>query len=140
PLNSLWFINQTKLEAIKADQPKDTADFKRLLTEWTRPKDGVYGIAGINPTFGLITAGGAGDSPMSSLFGAPNNWSVDANGKFVKDFETPEFQASVDYVRDLYASGVYWPEPINIDGQVRSLFVSGKILAGITGWAGYKPF
>ena len=46
------------------------------------------------------------------MFGAPNNWAVDSNGRFTKDIETEQFAAALGYVRDLYAAGLSCQIPI----------------------------
>ena len=51
-------------------------------------------------------------APQLAMFNAPNNWAVDARGKFIKDLETDQFRAALGYVRDLYAAGVFYPEVV----------------------------
>ena len=93
-------------------QPKNKDDFKRLLVALTRPQMNQYGLGDSSSTLGLALTG-RGDCPMAAMFGVPNNWAVDSSGKFTKDFETEQFKAALDFVRDLYASGVYYPDPLN---------------------------
>ena len=50
-----------------------------------------------------------GIKPFAALFGAPNDWRLEAGGKLTKDWETPEYREATGYVRDLFASGVYHP-------------------------------
>ena len=89
-----------------ADQAGNAAintadDFKRALQAVTRPDDNVWGIADQNFILTPYFA--------AQLFGAPNNWGLDANGKLVKDLETDQFKAGISYLRDLWSAGVFHP-------------------------------
>ena len=54
-----------------------------MLQALTRPQDGLYGIAAPpQNAYGLVS------TPQLAMFNVPNNWSVDADGKFTKDLET----------------------------------------------------
>src|SRR5207237_338214 len=117
--------------------PKSADDFKRILKELTRPQANQYGIGAGTPAYGLQNTG-RGDVPMLSMFGAPNNWSVDSTGKFVKDIETEQFKAALGFVRDLYATGVYWPEPLPLNATpFKTNFLASKIAMISTGWISY---
>ena len=75
---------------------------------------------------------------MLSMFGAPNNWSIDSSGKFVKDIESEQFEAALGFVRDLYASGVYWPDPVPLNSVVlKTNYLGGRIGIISTGWISY---
>jgi putative aldouronate transport system substrate-binding protein len=80
-----------------------------------------------------------GGSPQLSMFGTPNNWSVDANGNFTKDVETAQFRAALGYVRDLYAMGVYYPDPNLSVASVKGNFLAGQVAIMINGWGSYQP-
>ena len=43
---------------------------------------------------------------FAAMFGAPNNWGLDASGKLVKDIETPQYKEAMVYVRDLIVVGL----------------------------------
>lgn len=75
----------------------------------THPRVNQWGIGAGAPANGLVN--GRGDCPQLAMFGAPNNWAVDSAGNFTKDFETEQFNAALGYVRDLYAAGVFLPDP-----------------------------
>jgi putative aldouronate transport system substrate-binding protein len=131
-----WFVNQTWMDAIGATPPKNADEFKRLLVEMTRPEANQWGIAELAPGFGLVYTG-RGDAPQVAMFGAPNNWAVDAAGKFTKDYETEQFKAALGYVRDLYAAGVFHPDRGMNNTTEKTYFMGGH--AGIisNGWLSY---
>jgi putative aldouronate transport system substrate-binding protein len=131
---TIWYINQTRLDAVGGKPPTSGDEFKRMLQALTRPQDGWYGIAGApQNAYGLTS------TPQLAMFHVPNNWSVDANGKFTKDLETDQFQAALEYVRDLYASGVYHPDSPNYNTtSVKQNFIAGKYAVMATGWFSYQ--
>jgi putative aldouronate transport system substrate-binding protein len=133
-VDNIWFTNKTRFDDLGLTQPRNKDDFKRVLMALTRPQMNQYGLGDSSPTLGLAL--GRGDCPMAAMFGVPNNWSVDANGKFVKDIETEQFKAALDYVRDLYASGVYYPDPLN-GVTIKSSFLAGKYGVMLQGWSPY---
>jgi putative aldouronate transport system substrate-binding protein len=134
-LDNVWFINQTRFDALGLTQPKNSDDFKRVLMALTRPQMNQFGLGDSSSTLGLAL-GGRGDCPMAAMFGVPNNWAVDSSGKFTKDFETEQFKAALGYVRDLYALGVYYPDPLN-GVTVKSSFLAGKYGVMLQGWSPY---
>jgi putative aldouronate transport system substrate-binding protein len=101
--------------------PKNADDFKRCLQALTKPQQGFYGIVA------------AQDSAMhvgiaSAMFGAPNGWRLQSDGKLVKDVETPEYKDAVAYLRDLYAAGVFHPDSATMASNTiaRTNFLAGK--------------
>jgi putative aldouronate transport system substrate-binding protein len=139
-LNFVNFVNQNMLDSIGAAQPRNGDEYTHILKQLTRPDLNIYGTAGLVPSYGLQFAG-KGDTPQLSLFGAPNNWSVDANGKFIKDIESEQLKTGVGYIRDLFAAGVYYPDNASLNTTtLRSNLVAGKYAMAPTGWAAYGPF
>jgi putative aldouronate transport system substrate-binding protein len=105
PLNMLFRNTDIWDKEIGANYvPTDAADFKRVLQQLTRPADDRYGIVGTNVQYNLQV--------FPAMFGAPNNWAIDSSGKLTKDIETPQYRESVAYVRDLVASGLYYPDSL----------------------------
>ncbi|HEX8968457.1 MAG TPA: hypothetical protein VF937_11280 [Chloroflexota bacterium] len=112
--------------------PANADDFKRVLQTLTRPQQDFYGIAGAQ--------GGSMWVPQfSQLFGAPNDWRLESDGKLTKDWETAEYREALGYVRDLYASGVFHPNSATFASGVvaRQQFAAGKFgvwLDPFNGW------
>ncbi|GAC1318792.1 MAG: extracellular solute-binding protein [Chloroflexota bacterium] len=101
--------------------PKSSDDFKRALTALTKPQENRWGI-------GSWGAGGQlfGMGCFAQVFNAPNQWKLDAAGKLLRDRETEEYKAAVGFMRDLFAAGVYWPDSISSQGNVRDGFAGKK--------------
>jgi putative aldouronate transport system substrate-binding protein len=97
-----------------------------MLVELTRPNAGLYGIGfevGNRYAFSLTTTGG---TFFPAIFGAPNNW-AEQGGKFIKDFETEEYKAAVDFARDLYATGVFDPNTTYTTPTASNAFYARKL-------------
>jgi putative aldouronate transport system substrate-binding protein len=136
-VNYVWFINQTRFDEIGAGQPKNADDFKRILTELTRPQSNQYALLAPPPAFGLQFSG-RGDVPQLAMFDVPNNWSVDNNGKFTKDIETEQFKEALSFVHDLYALGVFFPD---VTGNASDNLLSGRAaILATSGWQSYAAY
>jgi putative aldouronate transport system substrate-binding protein len=125
-----YFFKNTDMwnEKVGADTtPKSADDLKRIVTQLNDPNNGVWGMgASVAGRFMGITG-------YASMFGAPNNWGLDASGKIVRDRETDQFKAAVAYVRDLWTSGLMWPDaPTNNDQ--RGAFVGKKFAVCVEGF------
>jgi putative aldouronate transport system substrate-binding protein len=134
PINGLMMFRSDLFEkaGVPLDKaPKDAAEFKRMLQAVTRPQDNQYGLATTAQSYFGLTPG----STLPGVFHAPNNWSLDASGKLVKDWETEEFAAAVGYVRDLWAAGVYHPDTPTYAGILNNDFIAGRhgVVLGVWG-------
>jgi putative aldouronate transport system substrate-binding protein len=101
--------------------PKNADDFKKALTQLNRPQENRWamGAFGTNDTlFGI--------GNFAQVFNAPNNWKLDSSGKLIKDRETAEYKATVGFMRDLFTSGLVWPDSIQATNNVRADFVGKK--------------
>jgi len=128
-----YFFKNTDMwnQKIGADTvPKDAADLKRIITELNTPNNGVWGVGAIVNGVGAANLGIAG---YAMMFGAPNVWGLDASGKVVRDRETPQYKAAVGYVRDLFTSGLMWPDAPS-SNDARGNFVGKKFAVCVEGF------
>lgn len=109
--------------------PKNADDFKRVLLQLTHPSSSRWAIG----TFQAAVSGPFEITWFSSLFGAPNNWRLDAGGKLVKDYESAEFNEAVGYLRDVVAAGVYYPDSLTTTSAPAAMtnLVSGKCVLSV---------
>jgi putative aldouronate transport system substrate-binding protein len=101
-------IHQELLDAQGLSQPKTPDEYKSLMVELTRPQQNQYGIlsqGGYQYSFDMNT----GNGWYPSMFGAPNLWAVDANGKFTNTWETDGYKQALAFSVDLYKAGVFHP-------------------------------
>jgi putative aldouronate transport system substrate-binding protein len=98
--------------------PKDADDFKRMLTQVTRPQAGQWGYgAYVQPSGGVTFDVASNSGLFSRMFHVPNQWRLEG-GKLTHARETEEFKAAVGYVRDLWAAGVIHPDTPGNNGIV----------------------
>jgi putative aldouronate transport system substrate-binding protein len=102
-LASSMYVHQELLDTAGGTLPKSADDLKRLLVDLTRPQQNQWGI-GSSSTMAFFVP-----SMFLQIFGGPNNWRLEADGKLTKDYETDEFKAATGYVRDLVQAGVFHP-------------------------------
>ena len=103
-----WFwVHQELLDQAGLSQPKNAADLKKQLQQFTKPQQNIWGIgAEGGPQYAFDVVNGL----FPSIFKAPNNWAVDATGKFTAAQETEQFKASVAYALELNKAGVFDPD------------------------------
>lgn len=102
-----YWVHQELLDRANLKQPTNAAELKSQLVQMTQPQQGQWG-QGVEA--GPIYAYGLWMGLFTSIFGAPNNWAVDPNGKFTATFETDAYRNAVSYVRDLFAAGIFHPD------------------------------
>jgi putative aldouronate transport system substrate-binding protein len=129
---NLW-VHQDLLDQAGVNQPNTADEFKHVLQAVTRPQDNIYGIAA-EAGVAFNVASGTGLHPQ--IFGAPNNWRVDSNGKFTREVETDEFKAAIDYAIDLFKAGVYSPSSLNYNNvSAKNDFAARKYAFRHDGWS-----
>jgi putative aldouronate transport system substrate-binding protein len=135
-VQGIWYINQTRFEAVGAGQPRNGAEFKSTLQALTNPAANQWGISGDTTyAFGLT---GITSVPQLSMFRAPNNWRVDSAGRFAKDIETEEFKAALAYTRDLWTAGVFFPDALTTTSSENKVnLVAGRFAVYPDGWFSY---
>jgi putative aldouronate transport system substrate-binding protein len=109
--------------------PKNADDFKRVLQQLTQPANNQWAV-------GFFTGKPTGNFEIAyfaSIFGAPNNWRLQPDGKLLKDFETPEYKEAVGYVRDLIETGVFYPDSLTTSSPPGGMtnLVSGKCILSV---------
>ncbi len=107
-------IHQELVDAAGMTQPKTTDDYKKLVVELTKPQQNQYGIltqGGYQYSYDMNTGNGF----YPSMFGAPNLWAVDANGKFMHTWETDGYKQALAFTADLFKAGVFHPDSANLN-------------------------
>ena len=101
--------------------PKNADDFKRVLQALTKPADNRWGIGGYANQMYYIYF-------FAAMFGAPNGWALDSNGKLTRDVETQQYKDAMAYTRDLVVSGVFHPDSLTIadSTRARDAFIGSK--------------
>jgi putative aldouronate transport system substrate-binding protein len=107
-------IHQELLDASGTPQPKTTDDYKKVMTDLTKPQQNQWGVVsqgGYQYSFDMNT----GNGWYPSMFGAPNLWSSDSSGKFTHMWETDAYKQALAYAVDLYKAGIFHPNSPNLN-------------------------
>jgi putative aldouronate transport system substrate-binding protein len=108
--------------------PKDAAELKKIVAELNDPQGGVWGMGAQTGASRMLGLPG-----YAMMFGAPNTWGLDSSGKVVRDRETDQFKAAVAYLRDLWTSGLMWPDAPSSSDQ-RANFIAKKFAVCVEGF------
>jgi putative aldouronate transport system substrate-binding protein len=106
--------------------PKNSDDFKRVLQQLNKPSENQWAIgAYMNQMYYIYY--------FAAMFGAPNNWALDASGKLTRDIETAQYKEAVGFVRDLVSSGLYHPDALTIadSTRARDAFIGSKFVLDV---------
>lgn len=123
-LSNFPVIRQDLMEKAGYDTvPKDGDGFKAMLTDMAKLKS----VGGIRfwPVAGLT---GEVQSMFQWIFRAGTTWQLQ-NGKLVNIIETDAFEQWLQYMRDLWAAGVFHPDALalaNEQQQNQGLFTTGQ--------------
>jgi putative aldouronate transport system substrate-binding protein len=120
------------MDQANAQPPKNLDDYKALLKQFTNPQQDRYGLAmESNVAYGVT------NGFWPAMFGMPNNWSLDNNGKLTYFIEMDPFKDIVNTARDLWAQGVYSPNSPQYNiGQARNDFAGDKFAFDFDGFVG----
>ncbi|HEX4214580.1 MAG TPA: extracellular solute-binding protein [Candidatus Dormibacteraeota bacterium] len=126
------FIQQNLADQAGMSQLKNTDDFTRLMQELNQPKHGRWAMgAAVNSIYNL--------GFFQQVFGVPNNWSVDKNGKFTSALETDGTREAVSYLRQLFQKGLFHPEANNMTtDQAKNAFYGGQITVYQDGFSAFQ--
>lgn len=114
------FYNATLFGKVGIDDTSKVAnadDFLDALKELTRPGSNQWALG--STAFGTL--------PFHHIFGSPNVWRVH-KGKLVRDYETDEYKAAVEYLVKVKKAGCFVPgSEAWTKSQMQSAFASGKV-------------
>lgn len=130
-LGAPLLVRQDLLDQLGAPRPTDAASFEDLCREVTDPRAGRWALGSDTTLYYAL-------SFFAQMFGAPFRWGTGPGGSLVKDYETEEFAAAVEYARSLREAGYFHPDAGTVTiAQTKEQFGSGRIamyLDGVSAW------
>jgi putative aldouronate transport system substrate-binding protein len=101
--------------------PKNADDLKRIMQQLNRPSEGRYATGSYQSVAFDVDF-------YKSIFGAPNNWRLESDGKLTKDWETQEYRETVGFLRDLVSAGLFHPDTLTYTNSTQSTvqYTAGK--------------
>jgi putative aldouronate transport system substrate-binding protein len=127
------YVLQNLVDEIGASPPKTTDDFTALCKALTNPNANKWAIGVTNDT----TSGPYSMLWFQGVFRAPNNWRLDSGGKLIKDIETEEYRAALEYLTSLVSAGYVSPD-VKSNGDLSNDFMAGKIAMRANAWNAYS--
>ncbi len=110
-------------------QPKNTDEFLRVMTEFTKSDPDGNGRADTYGMAGSTTIAGSGFNLayFMQVFRVPNGWRKNPDGTLTNAIETEEFRAAVAYQRRLFEAGIWHPDSATLtNAQNRDAFRASK--------------
>lgn len=132
--DTIPFVRGDWQEMLGLPTPADAEGFFALMDGFTNgDPDG----NGQPDTWGLGgTFGGWNVGTLAPMFGTPNLWRLEPDGRLVRDIETEEFRETVDFCRRLAEAGLYHPDtPTMTFEQEEGGLLSGAIGLQAQGFA-----
>ncbi|MFE2917678.1 extracellular solute-binding protein [Kitasatospora indigofera] len=120
-VNNVAFYREDWRKKLGLDMPKNADEVFALLTAFTKSSPagaGVksWGLSDLNSGF------------FAAMHRVPSTWRVEKSGSLVKDHETDEWEAMLEYMRKLWVGGAFHPDaPTMPWDQQRQLFLNGSI-------------
>jgi putative aldouronate transport system substrate-binding protein len=130
----LWvhWVHQELLDRDGLQPPKSLDEYTSLLKHFTTPQQDLYGLATENTNGYGITNGF-----FTAMYGVPNTWSVDANGKLTHFIEIDRTRDAINTASQLWSAGVYSPNsPQYNTGSARNDFAARKFAFRFDGFQG----
>lgn len=125
-------VDLVKKAGATPDDIKTTDDFRDVCVAMTDARAGKWALGPFGPSMMIFFA---------AAFGAPNNWGKKSDGTMVKDFETDEYVAALEYHVELSDKGVFHPDFLGLSvTQAKQFFTSGTTamyLDGLAAWRAY---
>lgn len=124
PFGQVMAGNKAVWAQVGGMQAADAEEFFAKAKELTRPNEGKYALESIS---------GGSLVNMLHMFtewhGAPNSWAVNKDRTLTHLYETPEYQAGLEYAVKLFAAGVFYPDANATD--ISNRVVNGSIAAQV---------
>lgn len=138
PVNGqLGMYRKDWAQKLGVDNPKNADEVMRMFVAFsTEDPDG----NGKKNTYGLdlLRVG-----MWQAMFRSPNNWRHNKDGSLVKDLETDEYEAALEFVNKLWKAGAIHPDALTLNlAQEEDLLQTGKtgfFSQGGWGYFGSQP-
>lgn len=119
------FYRKDIFDKLGVEPPKNADELRTLAKKITDPKANRWAMGNIW-------------LEVQRMFGVPENFRVESNGKLVHFVETPEYESAIAFMAQLFKDGVVHPTIQGGDNsQAKDLFESGRMLIytdGLGAW------
>ena len=103
------------------DPPADAEEFKELFASFSK--------MGVDGRYGLADAPGTAMVAANAMFHVPIGWRLE-NGSLTNHLETDEFEASLQFMTELWEAGAFHPDALALGsnvGETLSMIPAGTV-------------
>lgn len=131
PIGATFFVRKDLLDQRGLpSQPKDFAEFARVMRELTDKRESRYACASFD---GFVEF-------VAGTYGLAGPWS-EQGGKFTHWAETAQYEQALADVRALVDEGVFHPDGLgSVNTQRNEWFTNGSVPMILAGWGGWPSF
>lgn len=96
---------------------------------------GVIGDLTHGKQYGLGATTDLGWSGHAGSHGVPNSWSL-SHGKFISQYETPQFEEMLAYLNKLWKSRLFYPDSLSVSSvDIKTRFYNGTVKSYVDSFA-----
>ncbi|QBD79353.1 extracellular solute-binding protein [Ktedonosporobacter rubrisoli] len=113
-------------------EPKSADDFYKMMTTFSKSNPEGKQVWGMG--FAADGIFKSSSQFILNMFRVPSEWRREANGSMTYFIQTDEYRQAVDFMRRMYAAGLFYPDSLTSTGlQMRQAFLAGKIGSYVDG-------
>jgi putative aldouronate transport system substrate-binding protein len=133
--NNLPFFRADWARKVGLPQPENREQFRQMVVAFSKNDPDANGQA---DTFGIMSTGAFFHTEIiEEMHRVPNTWRLSDDGTLTHQIETDEYREALDFMRQLWAEGVYHPDSPALEwARVSDMYLSGTF--GINA-GGYSP-
>ncbi len=131
PFGQVYAGNKKTWAQVGGFAAANADEFFNKAKELTRPKEGKYAL---EPNY--INA----LHMITEWLGAPNGWAVNKDRTLTNVFETPQYEAGLEFAAKLFAAGCFYPDAnaADISNRVDNGSVAAQVIVGPTDIRRYR--
>lgn len=123
PFGQVLAGNKATWAAVGGLTASNADDFFSKLQELTRPADNKYAL---EPAYVNVL------HMITEWLGAPNTWAVNKDRSLTHLYETPQYEAGLEYAAKIFKAGCFYPDvnATDISNRVVSGSVAAQVIVG----------
>lgn len=120
PFGQVLAGNKATWAAVGGLTATDADDFLKKIKELTRPGEGKYAL---EPAYVNVL------HMITEWLGGPNSWAVNKDRSLTHLYETPQYEAGLEYAAKIFKAGCFYPDANATD--ISNRIVNGSVAAQV---------
>ncbi|MDJ0357746.1 sugar ABC transporter substrate-binding protein [Paenarthrobacter sp. PH39-S1] len=131
PFGQVLAGNKTTWAQVGGLTASSADEFFQKAKELTRPNEGKYAL---EPAYINLL------HMITEWLGAPNGWAVNKDRTLTNRYETPQYEAGLEYASKLFAAGCFYPDvnATDISNRIVNGTVAAQVIVGPHNIARYR--